>query len=65
MGEALSDPRAGSIASLPSVVEAIVTKLAAQTPVLREVIRLGKKDYSTTVHSINVMALTLNYCIYE
>ena len=63
--EVLSDPKGGTILTLPAVTETVVTRLAMQPSVLKEIIRLGRKDYGTTVHSINVMALTLNYCFHR
>ena len=64
VGEALSDPRAGGLEVMQEPMEIIVDGFARQRDVLKTLARISMSDYSTTIHSINVMALTIGYCYY-
>ncbi len=62
--ETLSEPRAGSLAVVPEAMEAIVDGYSRQPSVIKNLAKISHTDYSTAIHSINVMALAVGYCFY-
>lgn len=64
VGETLSQPRSGSLKVVPNTVNAIVEGFSDQPQVVKNLAIMSHIDYSTTIHSINVMALMINYCYY-
>jgi len=64
MEETLSQPRSGSLKVVPDTVNTIVEGFSDQPEIIRNLAIMSHIDYSTTIHSINVMALTINYCYY-
>jgi len=63
--ETLSEPRAGMLQSLPGTMDVLVSGYSKQPGILRTFATISNKDYSTVIHSVNVMALTLSYCFYS
>ncbi|MBB6480569.1 HD-GYP domain-containing protein [Spirochaeta isovalerica] len=64
VGETLSQPRSGSLRVVPNTVNAIVESYSDQPHIVKNLAIMSHIDYSTTIHSINVMALMINYCFY-
>ncbi|MDA3812562.1 MAG: HD domain-containing protein [Spirochaetaceae bacterium] len=64
MGETLSQPRSGSLKVVPETVNMIVEGYSDHPQVIKNLAIMSHIDYSTTIHSINVMALMINYCYY-
>jgi HD-GYP domain-containing protein (c-di-GMP phosphodiesterase class II) len=64
VGESLSDPRAGGLGVMEQTVEVVVDGYANQPEIIKNLARISHSDYTTTIHSINVMALTVGYCFY-
>ena len=64
VGETLSQPRSGSLKVVPEVVNTIVESFSGNPDVIKNLSIMSHIDYSTTIHSINVMALAINYCYY-
>ena len=64
MGETLSQPRSGSLKVVPETVNNIVEGFSDQPEIIKNLAIMSHIDYSTTIHSINVMALMINYCYY-
>lgn len=64
VGETLSQPRSGSLKVLPQMVSTIVEGFSDQPDIVKNLAIMSHIDYSTTIHSINVMALMVNYCYY-
>lgn len=64
MGETLSQPRSGSLKVVPSTVNTIVEGFSGNPEIVKNLAIMSYIDYSTTIHSINVMALMINYCYY-
>ena len=62
--ETLNEPRAGGLDVLPDTMEAIVDGYSRQPEIIKTLARISHSDYTTTIHSINVMALTVGYCYY-
>lgn len=64
MGETLSQPRSGSLKVVPDTVSSIVEGFSDKPEIIKNLAIMSHIDYSTTIHSINVMALMINYCYY-
>ncbi len=62
--ETLSEPRSGGLETAPELIESIVGGYSAQPDVIKNLARISFTDYTTTIHSVNVMALTMGYCFY-
>lgn len=65
MEETLAEPRAGALYLLPKTVDILIGEYAGQPTVLRSLTDISHKDYTTAIHSVNVMALTLGFCFYR
>lgn len=64
MGETLSEPRSGSLTVVPDTVGAVVEGFSKDPAIIKQLAWISHTDYTTTIHSINVMALTVGYCFY-
>ena len=62
--ETFSEPRSGSIEGLQETVDTLVSDFVNQTDVIKNLLLIADKDYTTVLHSINVMALALSYASY-
>ncbi len=62
--ETFAEPRAGSLTVVPETMGAIVEGYSKQPEIIKNLARMSHIDYTTTIHSINVMALTVGYCFY-
>ncbi len=65
VAETLAEPRAGMLHALPGTMDVLVSGYSKQPSILRTFATISNKDYSTVIHSVNVMALTLGYCFYS
>ena len=65
VSETLAEPRAGMLQALPGTMDILVTGYSKQPGILRTFATISNKDYTTVIHSINVMALTLSFCFYS
>ncbi len=63
--ETLSEPRSGGLETVPDFVDSIVGGYSSQPDVIKNLARISFTDYTTTIHSVNVMALTMGYCFYS
>ena len=63
--ETLSQPRSGGLETAPSLIDNIISGYSSQPDVVKNLARISFTDYTTTIHSINVMALTIGYCFYN
>jgi HD-GYP domain-containing protein (c-di-GMP phosphodiesterase class II) len=63
--ETLSEPRAGTLQALPETVDRMVTGYSKQPDILKTFAYISLKDYTTVIHSVNVMALTIGFCFYS
>ncbi|MBA3037082.1 MAG: HD domain-containing protein [Desulfobacterium sp.] len=59
--ETLAEPRSGSLEGVSDTVGIFVSDYSRESGVINSLIDLSSKDYSSTMHSINVMALALKY----
>lgn len=65
VAETLSEPRSGTLETLPETVDILVHSYSRHPGILRAIATMSNKDYSTAIHSVNVMALTLNFCLHN
>ncbi len=62
--ETLSEPRSGGLETAPELIENIAESYSSQPDIIKNLARISFSDYTTTIHSVNVMALTMGYCFY-
>ena len=65
VGETFTDPRSGSLEGLSETINILTNQIADQPDVIRNFAMLSFKDYTTALHSVNIMALALCYGINE
>ena len=59
--ETLTEPRAGSLEGVSETVGILVSDYSKNSDVVKNLIDLSYTDYSTVLHSINVMAFALGF----
>lgn len=59
--ETMAEPRSGSLEGISDTVGIIVSGYSSESGVIKNLINLSSIDYSSTMHSINVMAMALNF----
>jgi len=59
--ETLAEPRSGSLEGVSETVGILVREFTKETHVIKNLIDVSAIDYTTVIHSINVMALVLAY----
>jgi HD-GYP domain-containing protein (c-di-GMP phosphodiesterase class II) len=64
VNETLAEPRSGTLQVLPQTVSMLVSRYSEKPEVLKTLAFISFKDYTTVVHSVNVMALTLGLCFF-
>ena len=62
--ETLAEPRSGSLSILPEMVDSILSGYSKQPDIIKNLALISHTDYTTTIHSINCMALMAGYCFY-
>ncbi len=62
--ETLSEPRSGHLTVLPDYVSSVVDGYASHPDLIKYLARISHTDYTTAIHSLNVMALTIGYCYF-
>ena len=63
--ETLEEPRSGTLNALPETVDSLITGYSEHPEILKSIASISFKDYTTVIHSVNVMALTLGFCFYS
>lgn len=59
--ETLTEPRSGSLEGVSDTVNILVDEYTQDKDVIRNLVDMSAKDYTTALHSVNVMALVLGY----
>ncbi|MCP4688574.1 MAG: HD domain-containing protein, partial [Desulfobacterales bacterium] len=59
--ETLSEPRGGTLKGAATMVDILIDGYAGQKDVIKTLAFLSSKDYTTALHSVNVMALTIGF----
>ncbi|MFA6449159.1 MAG: HD domain-containing phosphohydrolase [bacterium] len=62
--ETIKDPCEGGIAGAVGTMEIVFSEYLKNRSVIDNLINVMSKDYTTAVHSVNVMALTLRFCMF-
>jgi len=62
--ETLSEPRSGGLKAMSQTVQSVVEGFSSQKGIIKNLARISFRDYTTAIHSINVMALMVGYCYY-
>ena len=62
--ETLAEPRSGSLEGVSETVNILVSEYTKETDVIKNLLIVSKQDYSTVIHSINVMAIVLGYATF-
>ncbi len=63
--ETLKESRSGTLQALPGTVDMLVSGYSKNPEIIKTIASISFKDYSTVIHSVNVMALTLGFCFYS
>lgn len=63
--DTLKIPVEKNLKGLSKTVDLIVEDYSGRSQIVEKLVDFSSKDYSTTIHSINVMAFTLAYCYHE
>jgi len=63
--ETLDEPRSGTLKALPETIDTLISGYSQHPDILRSIASISLKDYTTVIHSVNVMALTLGFCIHS
>ena len=63
--ETLDEPRSGTLKALPETVDSLITGYSEHPEILKSIASISFKDYTTVIHSVNVMALMLGFCFYS
>lgn len=63
--ETLAEPRSGTLRSAPETIDSLITGYSKHPDILKTFAYISFKDYTTVIHSVNVMALTLGFCFYS
>jgi len=61
MEETLYEPRAGILGHIQETMSVVVDEFVKDPNIMRNLITLSQKDYSTSLHCINMIAFTLCY----
>jgi putative nucleotidyltransferase with HDIG domain len=64
MEETLTEPRSGSLEGVSDTVNILVDGYTQENDVITNLVDVSSKDYTTVLHSINVMAFVLGYAAY-
>jgi putative nucleotidyltransferase with HDIG domain len=59
--ETFSEPRSGYLEGVSETVKILVSDFANKSEVIKNLFKVSDKDYTTVLHSINVMALAIGY----
>ncbi|MCP4374189.1 MAG: HD domain-containing protein, partial [Deltaproteobacteria bacterium] len=62
--ETMAEPRSGSLEGFSETVNILVSEFTKETDVIKNLLIVSEHDYSTVIHSINVMALVLGYATF-
>jgi len=62
VNETLQEPRAGVLGALSNTVDIVVAGFSNNPEVMKTLAFLSDSDYTTAMHAVNVMALTIGYC---
>lgn len=62
--ETLNDPRSGTLKNMGKTVDIFIDAYSDDSEIFKTLYSLSNKDYTTALHSINVMALTMGLAFF-
>lgn len=65
MQETFEEPRSGSLEGLSNTINILISADSRQFDVVKQLLNISFIDYTTVLHSINVMAFSLVYAFYR
>lgn len=63
--ETFAEPRSGSLEGLTKTMNILVSDYTRETDVIRNLLFVSHNDYTTVLHSVNVMALVIGYSFHD
>lgn len=63
--ETFTEPGSDTLGGLTETIDILISGYAMNSGVLKSLANISNKDYSTAIHCVNVMALTLGFCFYN
>jgi len=63
--ETLMEPRSGGLEGVSDTVGILISDYSKEADIIRQLIDISLTDYSTVIHSINVMAFALGFALYH
>ena len=63
--ETLMEPRSGGLEGVSDTVGILIGDYSKEVDIIRQLIDISSRDYSTVIHSINVMAFALGFALYH
>jgi putative nucleotidyltransferase with HDIG domain len=63
--ETFTEPRSGSLEGISATVNILVSDYTKESKILKNLLFVSHNDYTTVLHSVNVMALVIGYATYE
>ena len=63
--ETLTEPRSGGLEGVSNTVGILISDYSKEANIIRQIIDISSTDYSTVIHSINVMAFALGFALYH
>lgn len=64
VAETFSEPRSGSLEGLSETVNILIGNDAQESGILRRILGLSQNDYTSALHSVNVMALAIGFAVH-
>jgi putative nucleotidyltransferase with HDIG domain len=64
MDETLMEPRSGSLEGVSDTVDILVKDYVGESEVIENLLNVSSQDYTTALHSINVMAIAIGFAVY-
>lgn len=65
MEETLTEPRSGSLEGVSETIDILASDYAREAGVIENLMNVSAKDYTTVLHSINVMAFAIGFAAYS
>ena len=63
--ETLSEPRSGSLEGVSGTIDILISDYAKESQIVAHLLSISSSDYSTIIHSINVMAFALGFAFHS
>ena len=63
--ETFTEPRSGSLEGISATVNILVSDYAKESNIVKNLLFVSENDYTTVLHSVNVMALAIGYASHE